>query len=300
MGRGQSGIHYFCAGTEDHTYFGHAWRLWAHGTSFYVSARAPEIADIKFSLHGPDPRPGTEPVFKLALARRAMPGGSRAALVDRGLPMAFAGAAVAPGVRHVIRFRFRPALYDGSVPNGIGFDKGVGSSPALFVPVPEQGQVADLDCYVSDQEPHIPPGALQSRAVIGPIANDAGQSLTGIVSRRNELLWPTPLQAFAMPPQDKTDALRGVWTGKAGCAFAWVVETRLSRRAHLDGLSQPPAWLTGRTTQADSRCVPPPPWGWMSDRSSGLIPAAHGLHQVGNSTGTNDKTSTRRAAPSRR
>ena len=260
MASKQREIRYFCAGSQDQAFFGHVWRLWAHGTSFYLSARAPELADMKYSLHGPDPRPGMTPAFKLGWAR---PVAGRSALGSGVLPMLFPGGPVAPGVRHVLRFRFRPDLYDGTVPNGVGVGD-VHSRPALRIPLPAPGEVADLDFYVADDAPYLLPGASEQNAVVGPISNDAGQWLTGVMRRRVELCTPTPTQAFAMPPLDAADAIRGVWTGNGGCAFAWVVEARMSRRTYLERMSEPPPWLSGRTLEAPRSCRTAPPWGWTT------------------------------------
>ena len=243
-------VHYFAGASGDHSSLGHVWRFWSHGTSFYLSARNSGLAVGKFSLHGPDPRPGKSPEFKFGSVRS----GGDGLLVSGNLPLRFPGAKASDDTVRVLRFRFRPHMYDGRLPNGLGFEREVGTARAILVTVPEPGYVADLDFYVSSAEPRLTSEVIERRAVVGPIVNSAGQWLTGISHRRLELKYPTPEQAFELPPEDAGDAVRGQWIGTAGCAFAWVVETRISRSAFAGELKAPPAFRAPRSV-GGTACV---------------------------------------------
>ncbi|WP_282945810.1 hypothetical protein [Cellulomonas endometrii] len=271
MGSKQRGLHYFVGANEDRTVFGHAWRLWAHGTSFYVAARDPSIQALKFSLHGPDPRPGLTPSFRLS----AFPGSTKAALrVDGGeLPMFFPGRRVpgADGVRHVMKFRFTHDAFLPRLGSGRGAGKSIGpdAKGIIVTAPPTPAQVSDLDLYVSDGDPHIPPGSAEANALVGPIRNDAGQTITGVSRRFPMLRMPTPAAATSRAPLPDEPAVRGVWMGMGGCGYAWVVEGALSARWFEQSSSalRRPDGPEAVTT----KCALAPPWGWGPDVLSTVI-----------------------------
>lgn len=244
--------------------FGHAWRLWSHGTSFYVGVRDQSISALKFSLHGPDPR-GLTPHFRLSAFR----GSTKAALrIDGGeLPMYFPGRQVpgADGVRHVMKFRFTYDAFLPQVERGRGAGKRIGSDArgiAITAP-PSRAEVSDLDLYVSDADPFAPPGALASNALVGPIRNEAGQSLTGVSRRFSALKVPTPLAATSRAPLPGEPSTRGVWMGMGGCGYAWVVEGALSARwfqQSASALRRPDG-----PEAVSTSCALQPPWGWGPD-----------------------------------
>lgn len=268
MGSRQRDVHYFAGASPDHSNLGHLWRLWSHETSFYLSARDPNLAAAKFSLHGSDPRPGKTPVFKFA----PVGGGEDRVLASGEFPLRFLGAPASEDTRRVLRFRFRPQMYDGRLPSGRGFEKEIGAARGILVTAPAPGYVADLDFYVSSAEPRLKPEVVHKGAVVGPIANAAGQWLTGISHRRLELKHPTPRQAFELPPNDEQDAVRGQWIGTAGCSYAWVVETQLSRSALQEELSIP-ATLRRPRSQSESGCVASlaRPLSWADERAPTTI-----------------------------
>lgn len=255
--RGQHDVHYFLASTADRSRWGHAWRLWAHGTSFYVAARDPRIGSLKFSLHGPDERPGLEPVFKLAATRRVAGRSFRPGV----LPLVFPGRPVLSDVRHVLKVRFPYDAFSGSIPNGLGGERGVASGArGLIVEAPgDAAETSDVDLYVSavGAEPFAPDSARNANALIGPIRNAAGQHLTGIARKFPVIRVPTPPAPRSLAPTESSrEVTRGIWMGTAGYANAWIVETPFDRDNFDAGRAEQP-WVAQPTSR---ECALPPPW----------------------------------------
>jgi hypothetical protein len=100
----------FVAGARDGTRYSHVWRVWAHGTSFYIKPRTVALSSLKLSLHGPDAARGRSGGFKLALDQNA----SNAVVSEGGaliatfanLPYWFDGAEVARDAHLALRIRF--------------------------------------------------------------------------------------------------------------------------------------------------------------------------------------------------
>ena len=175
--------------------------------------------------------------------------------------MRLPGRLVAPGVRHVLKFRFPYQAFSGQLGNGVGASKAIapGARGLVIGAPPSAAETADLDLYVSDGAPYEPPGAAARGAVIGPLRNAAGQALTGISRRFPALRLPSPPGIRTHDPKDGEPAIRGLWVGRGGYGFAWVVEVAVS----LQWFTQRPAFTREPDTpQPWSACALPPPWGW--------------------------------------
>lgn len=99
------------------------WTIRAHGTSFYLKIRHQSMSELKISLHGPDPRPGLVPVYRLGpdSSFKAKEGADYGGVIvgeSAGRwPMKFTGQRVTSHVQRVIRFNYSSEMFTPGVPN---------------------------------------------------------------------------------------------------------------------------------------------------------------------------------------
>ncbi|MEG3615587.1 hypothetical protein [Isoptericola haloaureus] len=233
---------YVLVGTRDKPYtthpYSHVWRFWASKTSFYIKPRNPELGKIKVSLHGPDDRPGIgPPIFKYGFDSSVSD--RTGVLHDKEFDKrVYPGEEVAQDAHRVLRIRIPWDTLRPGDPPGSGKLKLSPEMDGLIARPPRIGYASDLDVYVSDGEPYWPVPAEQiteAKAAIGPYRNDAGQFMTIAAFERRIFETPTPRDATAIPPMNRSDTLRGVYFGNPGDGlFPWVVETFISRKALSD------------------------------------------------------------------
>ncbi len=230
----------FLVGSRRGMVFSYTWRLGAGGTSFYVKPVLPALQQFKISLHGPDPRPGLQPGYKVELdsgASSTTTTDESAILKVGGWPSAgwFSGLRTRPGVDLVLRLRFTWDL----------FDRDAVSAPtpraprvrdfAGLLPPPAALHAVDVDVYVCDDSPYWPreAEARLSKACFGPVTNRAGQHLTAVAVHRSLEKSPSPLESIGSDgnpsPVDASDRVRGLGATQDESGFLWVQEMWLSR-----------------------------------------------------------------------
>jgi hypothetical protein len=235
---------YFVVHSKINHIYGYTWRIGTSGTSFYIKARAPYIA-VKISLHGPDPRPHlSQPGFKVALDRSALPkvraagGAVMGVLPEEG--QWFSGRQIRPNVRHVMTFRSNPDLFVRGVTSGPSPGQfNASREQGLVVPAPQALKAADVDLFISDDFPywHNPIKSFSDNANLGPIQNKAGQFLTC-----QSVVRPAAKCTVAVPePATPDDRVRGLVTYINGQGVLVIQEHWMSRsffteNAHAFGL----------------------------------------------------------------
>lgn len=166
------------------------WSIRSHRTSFYLSPLGVGATPLKLSLHGADDRPHTsDPGFKLDVVRenlgRAAEQGSRIIDASGYLPQWFTGHEVAPGVRHVLRFMYRPAMFVEGTPSAPVPEPSASATIHSRFAAPVDDEVVYLDVCVSERKPFWE-NVNETRAAdagIGPIVNTNREYLT-VIARR--------------------------------------------------------------------------------------------------------------------
>jgi hypothetical protein len=178
---------------------------------FYVVPRYAPMSGVKVSLHGP--KPGhPEPFFKVEIDRDAMLKASEAGGMAH-FPdgrVTFPGRVMAPDVRHVVRLRWTPGLFRAGRPPAPTPGAIRPGSLGHVLPIPEGPYATDLDLYVCQGRPWWPMEwkARLDNACVGPLANLAGDYLTGVSVRSSLRDKPTPDAARIWSPQSRKDAVR--------------------------------------------------------------------------------------------
>lgn len=167
------------------------------------------------------------------------------------LPCWFPGTEVADGVRHVIRLRSPWDLFvngPGTVPGRLK-----ATDLGLVVEAPPVPLAADLDIYLSDGSAYWPDEAIGRRnnSLLGPLVNEAGQTLTAISWRRSMFQSPTPERAIGRTPAIVSDRVRGIGATIDESGFVWIVEQWMSESALVAG-DQEPASYTATVSLLDS------------------------------------------------
>lgn len=200
-------------GTSEPTYFrvarrypgnkivgSYTWRLHAGSTSFYLKPRE-SLQDYKISIHGPDPRhsdAGEMIKFSFdssfGLSKKAQPSFTKGYGVGENGKIIVRGREIQPGVKHVLRMRwtgdmFQDGAYDSQDKKSINK-----RHTALLIPAPGPFHYIDLDFYLTSPgiPAFIPIKRMKTKdnAVIGPIKNEAHQSLTAVAHHRSALKHP--------------------------------------------------------------------------------------------------------------
>ena len=204
----------------------YAWRLWWHGSSFYLVPRWAPLSGAKVSLHGPDESHSTSG-FKVgidsgAMGRAELAGGT-AYIPDRALW--FPGREVQPGVTHVVTLRWTPGLFRKGRPSGPNPGELPVGSMEHVVPAPAKTYASDVDIYVCEGKPwwRDEEQARKDNACIGPLRNDADQFLTAVSVRRRLSVKPTPNNARLASPLSESDRMRAVGGGLDDDVL-WLVE----------------------------------------------------------------------------
>lgn len=167
------------------------WRVWAQGTSFYLTTRS-TLKEFKISLHGPQ-RPGYDNYWKAGydagyVKEHGKEGILRYASVtmqDDSRALAFTGKSIGTAVRHAVRMRWVGDLFQPGAPTGTPPKRVKEYSQALVIPAPPVLQVAHLDFFVSQGQPWWPGGKTgrDRDALMGPLRNAADQYLTAVPYR---------------------------------------------------------------------------------------------------------------------
>jgi hypothetical protein len=232
----------FVVGSRSSGKCSYAWRVWKGNRSFYVKPLPQIMADLKISLHGPDPAKGYDKSgYKLARDWRATERVRRAGEVfsqwEWPDSVLFPGWEIRPGVDLVVRFRFTWNLFTPGVESAEPPPDPKVSEMGALIPVPGRGRAVDVDLFVCHEEPYWPNEQLARRdkACLGPMFNLAGQALTGVIhdQRLADHPSPVPERAPSGPHGEPAalDRVRGVGAALDSRGFLWVQELWLSRSA---------------------------------------------------------------------
>lgn len=209
----------------------YAWRMWWHGSSFYLSPTLAYLSGIKVSLHGPDARHPTSG-FKIAVdnqaMRRAVAAGCAYHVPDDGVW--FEGRPMVAGVRHVTTLRWTPGLFHAGCPSAPVPKAPRANSVGRLLAAPDEGYATDVDIYVCRRRPWWPNEgkAILDNARLGPITNASGHSLTAVSVRRRLSVKQTPEAAKLVPPRSRGDKVRAIGSG-VDERLLWIVEQWTSR-----------------------------------------------------------------------
>lgn len=229
---------YVVVGDKESHIYSYTWRIWWHGTSFYIKARHPSF-DFKVSLHGPDV---DHPKFGFIYGLDQSAGGvadSRIAQDGKALGTRFEGTEVLPGVRQVATLRFEDYMFSPGVPSE-PFPHDVKAKPenqARFAAAPKPGESVAVHLFLTTGDTEFPNlhVAEQADALLGPLKNESGHTLFAVVSRErlsDHLSYRIPDD---LTPQDVEDRVRGFHggvdeSGKLLLAEAWLSKAGLERR----------------------------------------------------------------------
>lgn len=224
---------YFVVGDGKTGRFSYTWRLWWHGTSFYVKARNDSLGQFKVSMHGPDafhPRPS----FIVGRDQSAPPS-KDTLLVDRGrfLGTRFNGRPLDGGGLHVMTFRFGAELFEEGVPGvQVANVKQRAEIAARIGRVPGPDEVTDVHLFVTREGQRIPfqEKAEAADAILGPLKNKHGDILTGLVNKVSLARNPSPHMDMA-PPESPEDRLRGFGGMVDDDGRLWIIEQVVSKQA---------------------------------------------------------------------
>lgn len=219
----------------------YSWRIWSGGTSFYIKSTYAQFNDMKVSLHGPDPRHRT-PWLKFGDESSAPP--TEAGFLGRqNLPLSFTGNHISRDVRHVMRFRHDWTMFHADVhtaPDPKRIRK-PGTAQGAVCPPPAQMYAVDVDLFLCDGKPSWPDEARARRdnAILGPLQNDSGQFLTGVVFH-NLALDTTPECVTASKPGEGDQIIRGLGLGVHKNVL-WINEVKLGLSAFTEAIHDEPS-----------------------------------------------------------
>lgn len=226
---------YFVVGNSSRGIYSHTWRVWWHGTSFYVKARNKAMSQFKISMHGPDeshPNPGF-----IVGSEQSTPAARHSLVVDRGrfLGSRFSGKPMPDGGLLVLSFRFGAELFQDGMPSEHPTRVREGDRKAAsFIPAPGPGELTDVHLFLTRQGMRIPAQehAQEAGALLGPLVNKNEDILTGMAFRVPSGPNPGPEDLYADPsPTTEDDRVRGFGTTIGEDGRLWIVERWLSRKA---------------------------------------------------------------------
>jgi hypothetical protein len=234
------GVLYFVVGDRDRGPWSYTWRIFARGTSFYVKPRSRNFSAMKISLHGPDSR------------THVGPPGNKVTIIDGKLPDGvavrrspqwpdsgwFPGRRVTSGVVHVLRLRFPWTLFGSDCPSAEFPGRIPKDTQGAVTPPPSPLRAIDLDLFVSNREPYWPneSQAREDNACLGPLVNEAGQTLTAVSTSRSPYTVKAPPD-LTLPTPALHDRLRGIGAAPDPSGFVWFCEQWLSREV-MDSASR--------------------------------------------------------------
>lgn len=224
---------YFVIGDGAKGVFSYTWRVWWHGTSFYVKARNAYFEEFKVSMHGPDafhPRPG----FIVGTDQSAPPS-ERVLIVERGqfFGSRFSGRPLEGGGLHVMTFRFGAELFEEGLPSAeLTKVKQRAEIAARIGRVPGPGEVTDVHLFVTREGQRIPfqEQAEAAGAILGPLKNKHGDVLTGLVSKVSVERNPSPPMSMEAP-MNRNDQVRAFGGVIDHDGRLWIIERVVSKRA---------------------------------------------------------------------
>ncbi|MDJ0317394.1 hypothetical protein [Arthrobacter antibioticus] len=226
---------YIVVGDKETHRYSYSWKIWWHGSSFYIKSRDKSFADFKVSLHGADafhPDPG----FIVGRDQSATkPSLSRTLENGRFLGSRFPGRKVADGVLHVATLRFGAELFaEGSARLTLPSNVKVRPSITAHIAVaPSEGEVTDVHLYLSKGRAYVQHGekARAANAIFGPLRNTQDEYLTGLVNKCSLARNPSPPGLIAPLPYDEADRVRGFSsTIDPTGGFLWIAEQWLSQK----------------------------------------------------------------------
>lgn len=223
------------------------WFIEAHGTSFYVKSTMRAMQMVKVSVHGPDPKHIGKQHFRLDFTRpkealKAINAGAGWAAYGSPLPLVFKGRSVNKRTVHLARFSFEENMFRRGMQRGPDPPVVVKATLHARIAAPPRGKVAHVDLYLSRVRPFwCNTDELEIRAAnagMGPLINDAGMYLTGIVRRRDvATAEPDPFGDVSDGlPADQLIRGAGATVDKTG--LLWICEKLISR-ARLSAVPPP-------------------------------------------------------------
>jgi hypothetical protein len=182
----------FCVHDKQTGVVGYTWYIESHRTSFYIKSTMKALQTVKVSVHGPDPNHIGKQHFRLDWtnpkeAQKAINAGGGWFADGAPLPFEFKGRPVNKRTVHLARFSFESNMFRKGMQRGP--DPVTMSKATLHgrIDAPPDGRVTHVELYLSRVRPFWRNSKeLEIRAAnagIGPLTNDAGMFLTGIVDR---------------------------------------------------------------------------------------------------------------------
>jgi hypothetical protein len=225
---------YFVVGDSARNIYSHTWRVWWHGSSFYIKSRNKTMGYFKVSMHGPDER-YPDPGFIVGRDQSASVSPD-ALLVDRGrfLGSRFSGKPMPDGGLLLVTFRFGAELFAEGMPSEhVEHVKDDDKQAALLVPAPAPGEFSGVHLFLTRQGMRIPgqEAAQEANAFLGSLVNKNEDVLTGVGWK-----WPVEhcprLEDLQLdPPVNENDRGRGFATMVGDDGRLWIVEKWLSKKA---------------------------------------------------------------------
>ena len=231
----------FIVRSSDTGKFSLEWRLWAHGTSFYIAMRDPAMGIAKFSLHGPDPAIPGSPWWKFA--ETGVPKNAEEIATFYGasdfFPWQVSGRRVTTTVTNVLRFRYMNTIFNS--PIAVPAPKAaVKKGRSACFNAPPAGDELWIDLYVA--QPGTDPyfrdrdQTAEANAGIGPLVNDAGQSLTLVARAVTERPDRDPTEVTFNWDGDMTGytgPVRVVNVNRDSTGLVWIVERDVPREVKI-------------------------------------------------------------------
>jgi hypothetical protein len=235
----------FCILDKETGVCGYTWFIESHRTSFYIKSTYKPLQTMKVSIHGPDPDHVGKQHFRFDFttpeeARKAINAGGGWSPFGNPMPWYFTGRRVNKRTVQLARFSaernmFRPGMQRGPDPT----PKSKATLRAL-VGAPREGYVTHVDLCLSRVRPFWQNKEMKIRgrdAGMGPLVNDAGMYLTGVVSQRLEAENPDPFGDVSEGlPTDQL--VRGVAAAVDTTGLLWTCE-KMMPRAKLTAVAPP-------------------------------------------------------------
>ncbi len=236
---------YIVVGDRQTNQYSYVWRIWWHGTSFYIKCRNDAFPEFKVSLYGADsfhPEPG----FIVGRDQSSSPS-PLSRMIDKSnfLGSRFSGRKVADDVLHIVTFRFGADLFAKATTElpFTGPQNIRPSAAARLAVMPLEGEVTDIHLDLSKGKPYVQheEKARRENAIFGPLRNNQDEYLTGLVNKCSLSKNPSPSELLVPTPLNETDQVHGFGATidpKGG--FLWIAEQWMSREALISGSSAHP------------------------------------------------------------
>jgi hypothetical protein len=222
---------------------GYTWLIESHRTSFYIKSMYTPLQTLKVSIHGPDPNHIGKQHFRVGFTRskevqKAIAAGGGWAPFGNPLPWYFDGRLVNKRTVHLARFSFDHNIFRTGIPRGPNPQTKLKATLRAKVAAPPEGSVTHVDLYLSRVRPFWQNKEMEiwrRNAGMGPLINDAGMYLTGIVAQRPAAQNPDPFGDTCEGLPDE-HLVRGVATAVDTTGLLWMCEKMMPKSKLSDTL----------------------------------------------------------------